>query len=528
MDLRVGLRVLILVLVWAPGFAPAQSFASSSDAAARCMALRGADFSNVPDAPTQITEAKLLDAAGGQPAQCRAIGYVSPAVGFELRLPLEWNGKFIQVGSGGHAGVFDWIKWCPMSRGYACLVTDMGHEGMGTDAVWAKDNLQAKVDFAFRATHVATLAGKAIVAKYYEKAPVRSYFMGCSTGGRQALQGAQRFPWDYDGIIAGAPPIDLASLYVSAAWNYLSVRDDKGAVFLGPKQLEILRTAAVARCDLDDGVKDGIIGDPRRCAADPAQLACGTAPAGQCLTPDQIVAAKKLYSGPTRSNGQSLDYLRVFPGAEPIVGDPEGRRPVAETMFADGLRYLFFWPAAGAGWQLKDFDFDRDPQRLALTEALVDSSNPDLRRFKAAGGKLIIFQGLNDPLLASSAIEYYETVERTMGGREATQSFTRLFELPGVEHCSGGAGADAADFLGALEAWVERGQAPDRILTGHLKEKSPEFAYPYRVLPSDASLLAFTRPAYPYPLRAKYKGKGDPNDASNYGPVAPPRARGGQ
>ncbi|MBS0613424.1 MAG: tannase/feruloyl esterase family alpha/beta hydrolase, partial [Proteobacteria bacterium] len=321
---------------------------------------------------------------------------------------------------------------------------------------------------------------------------------------------------------AGAPPIDLSLVYLSYAWGYRVTHDVAGRPLLGPEELNRLTARAVARCDLDDGVKDGIVGDPMHCRVDPAQLACGRTKTESCLTPFQLEAVRKLYAGPTDSMGVALTLGGLLPSSEQAYGEAyfgkSGDPPTHLTLFANGFRYLFLSPEPGPGWTLNSIDFDLDPKRMGIMESLVDSSNPDLRRFVAAGGKLLIYQGLNDPITARAAIDYYETVERTLGGRKPTQAAVRLFAIPGMNHCSGGVGADAADFLGALETWVEQGRAPDRILTGHLSKDEP-LAYPYRRFPVDPARLSFTRPVYPYPLRAMYRGRGDPNDAASFAPV---------
>jgi hypothetical protein len=503
---------------------------SNFDWAAQCKALEGSDFSGIADAPTQVVGAKLVEAKEGLPAYCEVSGYVTPAIGVKLGLPVSWTGKFIEAGCGGHCGRLDeksfatWGCDIALRKGDVCIVSDMGHTGTGSDGLWGYHNLQAKLDWGYRAAHVAALAGKAITERFYAHAPKRSYFMGCSTGGREALQEAQHFPWDFDGIIAGAPPIDLSVIYMTLAWGIRATHDSIGEPLLGENELKLLTAAAVAKCKAGDKVQDGVIGDPLQCHFDPSELACKAGQARECLTSEQIAAAKKVYSGPMTSRDIKLSPGGPLPGSEGNWGTTyvgTNDKPVG-SLATEGLRYLFFFPELGPAWRLNDFDFDRDYKRLGTMEFLYDSSNPDLHKFKAAGGKLIAYQGTNDPaVVPQSMIDYYETVERTMGGRKTTQEFFRLFVLPGVNHCSGGVGADAADFLGTLEAWVEQGQAPDRVLSGHLKEKSPPFAYPYREFPADASKLSFTRPVYPYPLRAKYSGKGDPNDAVNFGPVGP-------
>lgn len=511
---------------------------SLTTAAVKCKALESADFSGIPDAPSQVTAANPVAAKEGLPAHCRVDGYVSPQVGFELELPVaNWNEKFIEIGCGGHCGVIalDGRTGCevPLRKGYACIVSDMGHKGTGADGLWGLGNLQAKMDYGFRATHVAAVAGKAIAEHYYQDAPRRSYYMGCSTGGRQALQEAQRFPWDFDGIVAGAPPVNWSTLYMTYAWNIRVTHGAGGKPLLSKADLKLVTDAAIAKCDLDDGLRDGIISDPRHCGFDPAELICRANRTSGCLTLAQVEAVKKVYAGPMTSTGVKLSLGGPMPGSE--YGDWNdtwggnwsaayvgfnGKPAVEEPLVTEGLRYLMFLPEPGSAWKLSDFDFDRDYKRFGVMESLYDSSNPDLRKFKATGGKLLAYQGTNDAGVLPQIIEdYYETVERIMGGREATQSFFRLFVLPGVEHCWGGEGADTVDFLGAIEAWVEEGKAPDRLIAAHLKKQSEKLAmFDVPDFPLDPANIKFTRPVYPYPTKARYQGRGDPNDAASFGP----------
>jgi hypothetical protein len=265
-------------------------------------------------------------------------------------------------------------------------------------------------------------------------------------------------------------------VYTNLAWASRAIHDSKGNTLLRSYDLQLLKKAAIAKCDLDDGVKDGVIGNPLNCSFDPSELLCKRDKAQDCLTPEQVAAAKKIYSGPVTTGGVKLLPGGPFPGSEQanvdwgFAGwdDVYGDQMVSTV--TSGFRYLFFMPEPGPTWTLKDFDLDRDYKRLTLVEALYDSSNPDLRKFKAAGGKLIVYQGLNDPaVLPRSTIDYYETVERTMSGREATQSFFRLFALPGMDHCGFGDGAYAVDWLSTLETWVEKGQAPDKLISSHVR-----------------------------------------------------------
>jgi feruloyl esterase len=509
---------------------------SVTPTAAECKALASTDFSGVQDAPTQITEAGSVEASDALPGYCRVTGYVAAQVGIKLALPESWNGKLIEMGCGGHCGTLSDERLSAncgeaLPKGYACIISDTGHKGTGGDGLWAYNNLQAIVDWAYRAPHVTALAGKAITQSFYKKPPAHSYFSGCSTGGRQALQEAQRFPWDFDGIIAGAPPIRLADLYVTFAWGQRAAHDAAGKPLLSIADLKLLTDGALARCDLDDGIRDGIISNPFTCPFRAADLACKKGQTTGCLTPEKVQAADKIYSGPVDAAGHSLFGAGAAPGSE--LGEPELEKSggdwgiyylgtdQAPAAYADltqeGLKYLFFSPAQSASWTIRQFDFAKDYKRLDVMQSLYDSSNPDLNRFKNAGGRMLIYGGLNDlSILPQWVISYYQNVERVMGGRQQTQDFVRLYSLPGVEHCTGGPGADRVDYLTYLENWVERGNAPEKLVAAHLKKVDrthpPSF-------PLDPVLVQFTRPVYPYPTRAKYLGHGDPNDAASFGPT---------
>jgi hypothetical protein len=514
-------RITVCVALLAP-FSVVLAQDDSVDSGERCTQVGQIDFFRVPEAPTQVTKATRVNKSDNQPADCWVEGYVSPQVGFELRLPeVHWNGKFIQLGSGGHGGSF-WEGACamPLRRGYACLVADMGHKGTGTDSAWAYHNLQAEVDWGYRATHVATLAAKAITARYYGREIAKSYFWGCSTGGRQALQEAQRFPWDYEGIVAGAPPIRLSDLYVTFAWSVLANRDGAGKNLLQRADLNRLTAAAVAKCDMDDGIKDGIITQPLRCAFKPSELVCGEHGKTNCLSSAQVLAAQKIYSGPLDSTGQGLFGRGALPGSESswskyYLDDSQGRRPYLFALTSNGIRDLFSWPELEPGWSIEAFRFDQDYKRMDVMQALYDSSNPDLTRFEQAGGKLMIYMGMNDISMPHAVINYYQKVERLMGGRHQAQAFARLFLLPGVEHCVGGPGADQVDYLSYLEDWVERRKPPDRLTAYHLKAG----ATAPTVFPPPGQTVEFSRPVYPYPVTAKYRGRGDPDSAANFEPV---------
>lgn len=500
-----------------------------------CSALASADFSGVQDAPTRVTEAAVIKVSGDVPAHCRVRAYVAPQVGIELLLPVSnWNRKFLHVGCGGFCGRASPVVFgCegPLRKGYVCIATDMGHQGAGAE--WAYNNLQAEVDYGFRATHVSTLAGKAITERFYQSSPTKSYFMGCSTGGRQALVEAQRFPWDFDGIVAGAPAINLPATLLNILWASLASEDKDGKPILSEQSVQLLHDAALAKCDMDDGLKDSIIGNPRACAFDPYTLVCKGADRNNCLSEAQARAAKKIYRGPTTTDGQQIYTDGAMVGSELQFLGYQDKSPFSRDFF----RFLGFMPDAGPIWQRHDFDFDRDYKRLGIMETLYHGSNPDLRRFKGNGGKLILYHGWSDAggggIAPLKTVDYYETVEKAMGGRAATEEFLRLFMIPGMGHCAGGTGPNDFDFLSYLEAWVEQGIAPDVIIGAHIdsdafwkaqRSKNPDTEKrmaDWKAFLDDPANRAFTRPIFPYPAYAKYKGSGDPNQASSFRKVLP-------
>jgi feruloyl esterase len=496
------------------------------DAGQQCGGLQSASFSSTEDAPTQVTEATFIKARDTMPAHCRVRGYVSPQVEFELQMPVDgWNGKFIELGCGGFCGSIDEVG-CNglLQRGYACIASNMGHRG--EDGLWAYNNLQAKVDWGYRGPHVAALAGKSIIHRYYSRAPARSYFSGCSTGGRQAMVEAQRFPWDFDGIIAGAPPLNFTANSLAQLWASRAVLDKRGRSVLSAADARLVHKAVLAQCDLDDRVRDGVLGNPRQCKFDPQLLACKNDANKECLTDEQVAAVKKIYSGPRGSS--SVGSGGFMPGSElgweGLYFDAAGGPGFLYSYVTQKFRYLAFSPDAGPAWAATDFDFDQDYKRLGTMESIYSATNPDLRQFKSNGGKLLMYQGWNDGFEPPSAVvDYYETVERLMGGRANTQDFFRLFMVPGMGHCAGGEGAWAIDYLSYLENWVEHGKAPGKLIGVHLALPN-DAAEAQKIMqnlhfPLSSSQIVFSRPIYPYPLRAVSQGMGNPRDAANFVPV---------
>jgi pimeloyl-ACP methyl ester carboxylesterase len=499
-----------------------------------CSQLSTMSLPAVEETPARITEATLVqDARRGE--HCHVRGYIASQVGFELLLPTRnWNHKLIEFGCGGYCGSSSGVDSCPLTRGYACIATDTGHQSSAFDALWAGESWEAKIDWGYLAPHLAATFGKAIVESFFGSPPAKAYFVGASNGGRQALIEVQRFPWDFDGVVAVAPPIDISQTFMTLAWGFQAARDTNGKVLLGDAELKLLTKGALHKCGLDDGVDDEIIGDPLHCNFDPSELLCKDDSQHDCLSAVQVAAARKIYRGPETSSGHALTLGGPLPGSE--FADKNSQWSGWKSMYTgqadipppflllanDGICYLFLRSCSTDRWNLTRFDFDRDYKRLRAMEPLYDASNPDLRRFRDAGGKLIIVQGLSDPLVSPrEVINYYQTVERTMGGPQDTGRFARLFLLPGVDH-PGGAGADAIDLIDAIDRWVEHGSPPEKLIAARLKDSLAEQWRRdgnFYVFPTDPSSIKFTRPVYPFPTRVKYKGRGDANDAQNFVPV---------
>jgi feruloyl esterase len=475
--------------------------------AADCAALLRQSFADLPDAATTLTGAVAVPASADLPAHCQVRGVIAPQVRFEVRLPDDWNGKFLHQGCGGLCGeVLPATCDDALARRYAVAVTDMGHEGKPWQAKWAHDNLPAEIDFAYRATHVVTVAAKALIAALYGRPQRHSYFRGCSTGGRQGLVSAQRFPADFDGIIAGAPVVDetgVAALHLM--WSGQANLGADGQPLLTAAHVALLHEAVLAACDARDGRRDRILDDPRRCDFDPAALGCATGQATtSCLTTAQQAAARRLYDGARNARGASIfagglsrgsehEWVPNFVGADgPAVFVPGG--PIADL-----YRYLIFMPDPGPDAAMTTFDFDRDPPRLALMETLYSARNPDLHAFRARGGKLLLYHGWDDiEIPPALLLDYFERLQTTMGGRRATAKFARLFMLPGVAHCRRGPGADTADWLTLLEQWVENGKAPDEVLTYHLTKEQNYLGLPRPRFPLRAAEYDWTRTIRPF------------------------------
>lgn len=457
---------------------------------------------------------------------CRVKAVAKPSadsnIKIEVWMPVRgWNGRFQGQGNGGFAGEIDYhLLGRAISEGYASAGTDTGHAASGTDAKWALGHHEKIIDFGYRAIHEMTQVGQALTQAFYGERPRHSYFASCSNGGRQALMEAQRFPADYDGIMAGAPANFWTHLLASALFGAQATTLNP-ASYIPASKLPTIAAAVNAVCDAQDGVADGILNDPRQCHFDPASLVCQSGDSDKCLTAAQAEALNKLYQGAHDSRGSEI-YPGVLPGAE--LGDGgwktwiTGEEPGKSLMFDFGNGYFSNMVYNQAGWDYKTASLDQAVKAAdSKTARILNSTDPNLKRFQARGGKLILYHGWNDPAISPlNSIAYYEQVAGAMG-QQAADSFVRLYMVPGMQHCFQGPGTDsfgepgttvpkdaAHDMQMALEAWVEKSVAPAEIVATRYVDEDP------------AKGIKMTRPLCPYPQAAKYKGTGDPNQAGGF------------
>ena len=516
--------VAILVALWIPRIAaaaqPCESLTSLKlpDTTITAAAV-------VPEGPFAPPGPSVPGARAGAPLPvpsfCRVQLTVAPQIHVEVWLPATgWNGKFEGVGGGGYAGV---ISYPPMAAalraGYATASTDTGH--VGGDGQFALGHPELVIDFGYRAIHEMTVKGKQIVEAFYGMVPRASYFVGCSTGGRQGLAEAQRYPDDYNGIVSGAPAIDGPHLAISSLWNAQATLKDP-ASYIPPAKLAAINDATLAACDAADGVKDGLVADGRHCKFDPSSLVCRGGDSPTCLTPKQAEALKKIYTGPRYADGKQI-YPGRLPGVERGWGFfTTGLEPGGAANLILGGAYLKFFVLQDANADPLAFDFATDMAKVDKDEKDIDALqtfNANLKPFRDRGGRLILYHGWGDDGISPlNTINYFKmVVDKTMGGPKATDAsapedatfqqaarktgdFMRLFMVPGMNHCGGGPGPNRFDPVTALSNWVETKQAPDALLGSHITN----------------GLVDLTRPLCPYPAVAEYSGRGDVKDAANF------------
>ena len=470
------------------------------------------------------------------PTFCRVHGVISPApdsrIGFELWLPrLGWNHKLEMVGNGGYSSDIGWSEMADRLRaGYASVATDTGHTG--SDPAFAMGHPESIVDWGNRAVHETAQTAKLTLQAYYGATPVHSYFKGCSTGGHQALMEAQRYPDDFDAIIAGDPGNNRTHLNAGFLWQYISnhPRGDDANPILPASKLAMITRAVIKACQGMNGTQDGglqsdnFLGDPRSCRFDPASLLCKGADAVDCLTVPQTQALKAMYDGARDPQTGERIYFGWPPGSEGssavVQSLPGWSLYWADPAKADQPARLSYWRdwAFDQNWNWWNFDWSRDVRAAdAKLAPTINATNPDLEPFRKAGGKLIVYHGLADPVVPFlDSINYYERVIADQKAKHQDLpigAFYRLFLVPGMAHCSGGPGADQFDAQSALENWAERGAAPDSMIASHSEGEGA------------ARHVAFSRPLCPYPQQARYDGKNDPTLAGSFACSADGRAR---
>ncbi len=450
------------------------------------------------------------------PAFCRVAATIAPEVRFELWMPVNWNHKLAAVGNGGLAGSINYgAMRRPLERGYATSSTDTGHASPSSNAgEWALGHYERIVDFADRAVHAMAEADKVILREFYGSAPTHSYFNGCSQGGHEALVEAQRYPADFDGIIAGDPANNWTRHY--AGGHLWTARAMDGEGYLPPDKVQVLADAVNRECDLLDGVRDGVLTDPRRCHFDVATLLCAGPDAQGCLTAAQVEAVNKIWTGLRTADGDQI-YPGLVPGGEGGPGGwtswVSGAQPGTSSHAGLGIPFYRYMVFEDPNWDFRTFRFERADgldSDVDFTDAklgaLFNANNPDLSAFRARGGKLIQYHGWSDPdITPLNSIQYYESVAAFAGhggnhGLRDTKEFYRLFMVPGMQHCGGGPGATVFDMMPALEEWVEHGAAPARVTASHMTNGAVDR----------------TRPLCPYPQEAQWKGTGNTNDAAAF------------
>jgi feruloyl esterase len=463
-----------------------------------------------------MIQARAVPAAAGAPAYCRVSGVIAPEIGFDVMLPAMWNGRFYMLGNGGLAGDnlnaansvnqrVDGVK-----NGFVTAQTNTGHDSTKEPSgTFVLSDKQKAIDYAYRAVHETTALAKKVAKAYYEQAPKFSYWNSCSNGGRQGLIEAQRYPDDYDGIVANAPWVNQTGFTLGAVWNQRAVDTTP----LSAEKLALVSKAIYAKCDGLDGLKDGLIDDPRACKFDPAKdvPSCRAGQGGaDCLTPAEATTFTKIYGGVVSGGKQVFpgymvgsEVVTAGRGGAPasnwgtIVG--QGGRAGADFNLAEGiLKYLVFEPPR-PNYDYKTFDFDKDRALLDRWGKIANANDPDLSKFNKRGGKLIMTYGWADPILQPMmGVNYYEEAVKKNGSK--TPDFFRLFMVPGMSHCSGGIGPDQHDPVTAVINWVEKGKAPDSMVASRVVNGTVERS----------------RPLCAYPKVARYTGSGSSDDAANF------------
>lgn len=517
---------------------PQQAHAQSSTASAleRCQTMT---LALMPG--TNITKAELVPAGpmttpsgpatptSELPEHCLVRGILNArtgaggrpfGIGFELRMPTQWNHRFLFQGGGGLDGVVNPaignVANSPgpvaLSRGFAVVSTDAGHSGSPVDASFGIDQ-QARIDYAYNALDKVTIEAKRLIARFYGQAPAHSYFAGCSNGGRQAMTAAQKLPLYFDGIVAGDPTIRFSRVAIDEVWNVqqlakIAPKDSEGrpiiAKAFSTSDLLLVKSALLKRCDAKDGLADGMIHDWQRCDFDPSALACKGAKTAACLSKPQVATLRALHQGPRTPAGEHIygafNYdtglaSSAWRGMRLGSADKGAPNAADATLGAGQFKYFQVTPPEPNFDVLAPLDYGKVLERVQATAAMADADNPYLETF-LGHGKLIAYNGLSDQGLASSElVDWYQKMIAATG--PSARDSSRLYLVPGMLHCGGGDATDQFEMLDVIVRWVEEGQAPDSIIANS-KER------PGR-----------SRPLCPFPSVARYKG-GEPDDAKSF------------
>ena len=486
---------------------------ASAFAATPCANLTSLAIPDVAITSAETTPPGKLDVGNSTlvevPAFCRVHATARPTsdseIHLEIWLPAEssWNGKFLGTGNGGYSSALSYPAMAKALRdGYATAGNDTGHTG--GDLTFGLGHPEKVADFAYRAVHIMTTTAKTVMHEHYARPASEMYFSSCSSGGHQALSEVQRYPNDYDGVIAGAPANNRLNQTFGFLWSWLAQHDSTGAPLLTHDDLRMITQAAIKACDATDGLRDGLIGDPTRCHFDPAVLACPQ-PNGGCLTPTQIDSVRKVYAGPKNPRTGEQIFAGWSIGSESF--GPAGIQswsmylldPPA-PMRVEALRYFVF---RDPQWDWHTINWDRDVQNAHRQLPILSANETNLSAFARHGGKLILYAGWADPVVpAADTVTYYQkVVKATEGGdMEKTQSFARLFIAPGMGHCGGGLGPNQFDTLTALDQWATQNIPPANLIASHQTDGKVDR----------------TRPLCPYPQVAHYRGTGSIDAAANF------------
>jgi feruloyl esterase len=492
----------------------AQYSGGSLRPAGRCEQLAEVELADL----VEIT-VRAIAAEGATPEHCRVSGVLDPAIAFEVNLPSPWNGRLYMIGNGGHAGEAPddpgraAQRRQALEHGFVMASTNTGHYAREEQsATFVLSNPQKAIDYAYRAVHLTAVTAKEIASRYYARPVANAYWNSCSNGGRQGLLEAQRYPDDFDGIVANAPWVDQTGFTMGALWNQRAFAE----TYVSAEKMTLVAEQVMQKCDAIDGLRDGLIDDPRECSFDVARdvpsCAAGDQSSAMCLTAAEAAAVQKVYDGP-QANGRTI-FPGFMLGSEAVVPRPNGASGsgwiglivpaepggrTADFGLAEAtMRYLVFDPPQ-PDWDFRAFDFERDPPLLERWGKLANATETNLREFRASGAKLIMTYGWADSILQPlMGVDYYEKAVAA-SGLNGTDSI-RLFMIPGMAHCAGGVGPDQHDAVTAVIDWVEEGIAPDSLIAQKIVNGA----------------VMRSRPLCPYPQVARYKGQGSTDDAASF------------